>query len=79
MASLYKGVSRALKSAGWFFHHQGRGSHEVWRHEDDPDGVEIAVPAKIKKPYTAEAIMKAAGMPKGAFSLSQKELRGEKR
>ena len=72
MAGYYRQVADTLKAAGWFLHHEGKGSHEVWRHRDDPEGGEISVPANLKKRYTAEAIMKQAGLPKDAFAKSGK-------
>ncbi len=79
MASLYPGVSRTLCSGGWFLHHQGKGSRELWRHQTDPEGDQISVPFNIKKTPTAESIMKAAGLPKDSFLASKKALKKRKR
>ena len=72
MANLYGPVTRALKDGGWFFHHEGKGSHEMWRHQDAPDGVQISVPSNLKKPYTAEGILKQAGLPKDAYKSGRR-------
>ena len=73
MAGLYRAVANALKEAGWFRHHQGKGSHELWRHEDHPEGLEIAVPANLKKVFTAESIMKQAGLSKDAYTRGRRK------
>ncbi len=72
MASLYRKVARALPSADWYLHWQGKGSHEHWRHTDARDGDQISVPSNVKKIHTAEGIMKNAGLPKNAYLLSRK-------
>ena len=72
MAGYYRQVAETLTAAGWFHHHEGKGSYEIWRHEDDPERHEVSVPANLKKRYTAESIMKQAGLPKDAFSKSRK-------
>lgn len=64
MADLYRDVKRALQSAGCVFHRQGKGSHEIWGH---PDGYIITVPSNLKSRYTAESVMKQAGLPKNAY------------
>ena len=75
MAGYYRQVADTLKAAGWFVHHQGKGSHEVWRHESDPDGYEISVPANLKKRHTAEGIMKQASLPKDAYGQRKRKRR----
>ncbi|MCY3859864.1 MAG: type II toxin-antitoxin system HicA family toxin [Gammaproteobacteria bacterium] len=67
MAGLYRGVARALRENGWTLHRQGKGSHEIWRRIEDPTANPISVPSNIDKPYTAESIMKRAGLPKDAY------------
>lgn len=77
MANHYRGVSRALKFAGWCLHHQGKGSHEIWSHSADPDGRKITVVKNLKKTRTAETVMKLAGLDKNAYKLSKRNLKEE--
>ncbi|MCY4128879.1 MAG: type II toxin-antitoxin system HicA family toxin [Gammaproteobacteria bacterium] len=74
LATLYRDVTRALKTHGWEFYRQGKGSHEIWRRIDDPSSPAISVPSNISKPYTAESIMKQAGLPKDAYLRSKGDL-----
>ena len=73
MANLYGQVTQVLKEEGWFLHHQGKGSHEIWRRQDDPDGAAISVPSNLKKRPTAESILKQAGLPKGAYKTPRRK------
>ena len=79
MAGLYRDVARLLEDEGWFLHHQAKGSHEIWRRNDDPDGLEVSVPANLKKVMTAESIMKQAGLPKDAYKPAQRRARRKAR
>lgn len=56
-------VIRALRRAGWYFHHQ-RGSHVYLRHPNNP-GLRVTVPVHSRetiKPKTLRAILKQAEM-----------------
>lgn len=61
LANFYRDVTQALTEAGYKFHRQGKGSHEIWI---GPKGDKISVPANLKVRHTANAILKDAGLDK---------------
>ena len=63
MAGIYRPVSRILIDNGWEKTREGKGSHEIWAHPDNP-GLEISVPGNLKDHHTANSILKQAGLPK---------------
>ena len=63
MASMYRAISRMLIENGWTKTREGKGSHEIWAHPDDPDR-EITVTKNLKARHTANHILKQAGLPK---------------
>lgn len=62
MVGFTKDVKRLLMDAGCYLDRQGKGDHEVWycpsakRH--------VTVDGNIKSRFTANAILKDAGLPK---------------
>ena len=55
-------VRRLLRQAGWKRVRQGgKGSHEIWAGADGA-GRKVSVPVTIKSRYTANAILKQAGI-----------------
>lgn len=62
MASLNKDLARLLREAGCEPVRQGKGSHEIWR--SPVNGKTFPVTANIESRYTANAILKQAGLPK---------------
>lgn len=56
-----KAVRQILRDAGCVFVRHGKGDHDIWR---TPNGKLITVPVKIMPRHTANAILKAAGLPK---------------
>ena len=62
MADFAPKLKKRLKEAGCTFHRQGKGDHEIWyspitNHYFPVDG-------KIKSRYTANGVLKQAGLPK---------------
>jgi predicted RNA binding protein YcfA (HicA-like mRNA interferase family) len=62
MADYYRDVIRRLKDGGYEFKRQGRGDHEIWWNAET--GVNVAVDRKLKSRFTANGILKEAGLPK---------------
>ena len=57
----YKAVIRELKSLGYAYDENSKGSHEIWR----CDGREAAiVPRNLNSRHTANEILKTAGSAK---------------
>ena len=77
MASLYRRVTRALKDAGWSFHRQAKGDHEIWRNGTGPGTWAVSVPANLRKLPTAESILKQAGLTKDAIHRSRRDQASE--
>ena len=57
-----KAVREKLKTAGWLFHHHGKGDHDVWY--NPKTGQKVTVPWKIESRHTANGILKDAGLAK---------------
>ena len=62
MADYCRDVIRLLKERGFEFKRPGRGDHEIWWHPKT--GVRVTVGRKLKSKFTANAILKEAGLPK---------------
>lgn len=58
----YKKLAATLLSSGWAFHRQGKGSHEIWHHEES--GKKVTVPTSTKSQHTVDAVLKQAGLGK---------------
>ena len=62
MADYYRDVIRLLKEGGFQFKRHGRGDHEVWWNPDK--AVSVVVDRKLRSRFTANGILKEAGLPK---------------
>ena len=62
MADYYRDLIRLLRDAGYEFKRQGRGDHEIWW--SPRTGVRVTVDRKLNSRNTANAILKAADLPK---------------
>lgn len=60
MADYYRDVIRLLRENGYEFKRQGRGDHG-W---NSKTGVRVAVDRKLQSRFTANGILKEAGIPK---------------
>jgi predicted RNA binding protein YcfA (HicA-like mRNA interferase family) len=58
----YPELVRLLKAAGCYFVRAGKGSHEIWF--SPVSNRTFAVPRNTRKPHTANAILKDAGLQK---------------
>ncbi|MEM9032307.1 MAG: type II toxin-antitoxin system HicA family toxin [Pseudomonadota bacterium] len=58
----YRQVIERLRSAGFQFVGQAKGSHEKWR--NDQTARLVIVPRNLKSRHTANAILKSAGLEK---------------
>jgi predicted RNA binding protein YcfA (HicA-like mRNA interferase family) len=61
-SNLYPEIARLLVEAGCRLVRQGKGSHEIW--ESPITGRRFTVPRKTVIVYTANGILKDAGLPK---------------
>jgi hypothetical protein len=62
MADYYRDLILLLRSAGYEFKRQGRGDHEIWW--NPKTGARITVDRKVRSKFTANGILKEAGLPK---------------
>jgi predicted RNA binding protein YcfA (HicA-like mRNA interferase family) len=62
VADYYRDLIRLLGAAGYVFKRQGRGDHEIWWNSQT--GVNVTVDRKLKSRFTANGILKEAGIPK---------------
>jgi predicted RNA binding protein YcfA (HicA-like mRNA interferase family) len=62
MADYYRDLIRLLKDSGYEFKRQGRGDHEIWW--NPISGVHVTVDRKLRSRFTANGILKEAGLPK---------------
>jgi predicted RNA binding protein YcfA (HicA-like mRNA interferase family) len=62
MADYYRDLIRLLKENGYEFKRQGRGDHEIW--SNPKNGVSVTVDRKLRSRFTANGILKEAGLPK---------------
>jgi len=60
MADYEKKVRDILKSNGCFFVRHGKGDHDIWY--SPITGINVTVDGKIKSRFTANAILKQAGV-----------------
>jgi predicted RNA binding protein YcfA (HicA-like mRNA interferase family) len=51
-----------LKKSGFVWFRTGKGDHEIWRHTQT--GKRVTVDAKVKTRWTANKILRDAGLPK---------------
>jgi predicted RNA binding protein YcfA (HicA-like mRNA interferase family) len=62
MADFYRDVVRLLRESGYAFKRQGRGDHEIWW--NPRTGTRVTLDRKLKSKFTANGILKEAGLPK---------------
>lgn len=62
MADYYRDVIRLPRESGYEFKRQGRGDHEIWW--NPKTGVRLTVDRKLTSRFTANGILKEAGLPK---------------
>jgi predicted RNA binding protein YcfA (HicA-like mRNA interferase family) len=62
MADFYRDVVRLLREAGFQFKRQGRGDHEIWWNLET--AVSVVLDRKLRSRFTANGILKEAGLPK---------------
>ncbi len=62
MADYYRDVVRLLRESGFEFKRQGRGDHEIWW--NPKTAVSVVVDCKLRSRFTANGILKEAGLPK---------------
>ncbi len=62
MADYYRDVIRLLREHGYELKRQGRGDHEIWW--NPRTGVSLTVDRKLKSRFTANGILKEAGIAK---------------
>ncbi|HZQ13573.1 MAG TPA: type II toxin-antitoxin system HicA family toxin [Pseudolabrys sp.] len=62
MADYYRDVIRLLREHGYELKRQGRGDHEIWWNPHT--GVSLTVDRKLKSRFTANGILKEAGIAK---------------
>jgi predicted RNA binding protein YcfA (HicA-like mRNA interferase family) len=62
MADYYRDVIALLRTSGYEFKRQGRGDHEIWWNPQSR--IHVTVDRKLKSKFTANGILKEAGLPK---------------
>jgi len=62
VADYYRDVIRLLRESGFEFKRQGRGDHEIWW--NPKTRVHVTVDRKLKSKFTANGILKEAGLAK---------------
>jgi predicted RNA binding protein YcfA (HicA-like mRNA interferase family) len=62
MADYYRDVVRLLRESGYEFKRQGRGDHEIWW--NPTTGIRVIVDRKLRSKFTANGILKDAGLAK---------------
>ena len=62
MADYFRDVIRLLMENGYEFKRRGRGDHEIWWKPET--GVNVTVDRKLKSRFTANGILKEAGLSK---------------
>jgi predicted RNA binding protein YcfA (HicA-like mRNA interferase family) len=62
MADYYRDVIQLLRAKGYEFKRQGRGDHEIWWNPHT--GIRVTVDRKLKSKFTANGILKEAGLQK---------------
>jgi predicted RNA binding protein YcfA (HicA-like mRNA interferase family) len=65
---LYRSRIEKLRAAGFELLRQGKGSHEIWRRAQD--GVTLVVLQLVKKPTTANAILKTSRLAESILTRS---------
>jgi hypothetical protein len=62
MADYYRDLIRLLMDGGYELKRKGRGDHEIWW--NPRTGVHLTVDRKLRSRFTANGILKEAGLPK---------------
>ena len=62
MTTYTREIRQYLKAAGWQFHRQGKGDHEIWIHPETNS--KITVDGKVRNRALANKILKDAGIGK---------------
>lgn len=62
MSDFSKELKKHLREAGCYFDRQGKGDHEIWF--SPLTKIKFVVDHRIKSRYTANAVLKQAGLPK---------------
>ena len=62
MADYYRDVIRLLRENGYEYKRSGRGDHEIWWNPGT--GISVVVDRKLRSRFTANGILKEAGLPK---------------
>jgi predicted RNA binding protein YcfA (HicA-like mRNA interferase family) len=62
MADFYRDVVHLLREAGYEFKRQDQGDHEIWW--NPATGVRVTVDRKLRSKFTANGILKEAGLTK---------------
>lgn len=62
MADYYRDLVRLLRKSGYELTRQGRGDHEIWWNPGS--GLRVTVDRKLKSKFTANGILKEAGLAK---------------
>ena len=62
MADYYRDLIQLLRQHGFELKRQGRGDHEIWW--NPKSGVRLTVDRKLRSRFTANGILKEAGLPK---------------
>jgi len=62
MADYYRDLIRLLRENGYEFKRQGRGDHEIWWNPET--GIRVTIDKKLTSRFTANGILKEAGLPK---------------
>ena len=62
MSDYSKELKQYLQKEGCYFERQGKGDHEIWF--SPITNIRFVVDNRIKSRYTANAVLKQAGLPK---------------
>jgi predicted RNA binding protein YcfA (HicA-like mRNA interferase family) len=62
MTDFTREIRRRLSEAGWRFHRQARGDHEIWL--NPATGSKVTVDGKVRNRALANKILKDAGIGK---------------
>lgn len=62
MDGYYKIIIAFLKKHGFSYQRQAKGSHEIWTKGDGKTYIQVTIPESTKSRYTANKILKDAGI-----------------
>jgi predicted RNA binding protein YcfA (HicA-like mRNA interferase family) len=62
MTDFTRQIRQHLKAAGWHFHREGKGDHEIWIKPST--SVKVTVDGKVRNRALANKILKDAGIGK---------------